>query len=65
MAVQLLNGETPVAKTTLYDTPSELFVPAVVTAENLKAEIIDKGIQTAETLCTGRYAEGCVTLGIQ
>lgn len=65
VAVQLLNGETPVAKTTLYDTPSELFVPAVVTAENLKAEIIDKGIQTAETLCTGRYAEGCVTLGIQ
>lgn len=65
VAVQLLNGETPVAKTTLYDTPSELFVPAVVTAENLKAEIIDKGIQTAETLCTGRYTEGCVTLGIQ
>ena len=44
VAVQLLKGETPEAKTTLYNTPSELFVPAVVTAENIKAEIFDKGI---------------------
>ncbi len=65
VAVQFLNGETPEAKTTLYDTPSELFVPAVVTRENLKEEIIDKGIQTAEELCTGRYATGCKELGIQ
>lgn len=65
VAVQFLNGETPEAKTTLYDTPSELFVPAVVTRENLKEEIIDKGIQTAEELCTGRYAAGCRELGIQ
>ncbi|OHV71838.1 sugar ABC transporter substrate-binding protein [Ensifer sp. LCM 4579] len=65
VAVQLLNGETPEAKTTLYNTPSELFVPAVVTRENLKAEIIDKGIQTAAELCTGRYAEGCAELGIK
>ena len=27
---------------TLYNTPSQLFTPAVVTAKNLKAEIIDK-----------------------
>lgn len=65
VAVQFLNGETPEPKTTLFDTPSELFVPAVVTRENLKAEIIDKGIQTAEELCTGRYAEGCAELGIE
>jgi len=65
VAVQFLNGETPEAKTTLYETPSELFVPAVVTRENLKEEIIDMGIQTAEKLCTGRYAEGCKELGIQ
>ena len=42
----------------------ELFVPAVVTAENIKAEIFDKGINTAEEVCTGEYAEGCKTLGI-
>src|SRR5580693_4918001 len=42
IAVKLLAGETPKAETTLYDTPAQLFTPAVVTAENLKAEIIDK-----------------------
>ena len=65
VAVQLLNGETPTAETTLYGTPSKLFVPAVVTRENLKSEIIDKKIQTAAQLCTGRYAEGCKQLGIE
>jgi D-xylose transport system substrate-binding protein len=64
VAVQLLSGETPKAETTLYDTPSQLFTPAVVTAENLKAEIIDKNIVTAKELCVDRYAEGCKKLGI-
>ncbi|KQT87477.1 sugar ABC transporter substrate-binding protein [Aurantimonas sp. Leaf443] len=65
VAVQLLEGKTPEPKTTLYDTPSELFIPKVITAENLKAEIIDTKINTAAELCTGRYAEGCKALGIQ
>ncbi len=64
VAVKFLNGETPEAKTTLYNTPSELFVPAVVTQENIKAEIFDKGIQTPAEVCTGEYAEGCKKLGI-
>ena len=64
VAVQLLKRETPTAEITLYDTPSQLFVPAVVTAENLKAEIIDKGIVSADVLCVDRYAEGCAALGI-
>ncbi|MEW2913995.1 sugar ABC transporter substrate-binding protein [Leisingera sp. JC11] len=59
-----LKGETPDAKTTLYDTPSELFVPAVVTQENIKAEIFDKGIQAPEDVCTGEYAAACRDLGI-
>ena len=63
-AVKLLKGETVEAKTTLYNTPSELFVPAVVTAENIKAEIFDKGIQKPEDVCKGEYAEGCKKLGI-
>lgn len=65
VAVKFLKGETPEAKTTLYNTPSELFVPAVVTRENLKAEIIDKKIQTPDQLCTGSYVKGCKELGIQ
>ncbi len=64
VAVQFLKGETPEPKTSLYNTPSQLFVPAVVTSENIKAEIFDKGIQTAEEICTGEYAEGCKALGI-
>jgi len=64
VAVAFLKGETPEAKTTLYNTPSELFVPAVVTAENIKAEIFDKGINTPEEICTGEYADSCKALGI-
>lgn len=64
VAVKLLKGENVEAKTTLYNTPSELFVPAVVTQENIKAEIFDKGIQKPEEVCTGEYAEGCKKLGI-
>ena len=62
--MEFLSGGAPKAETTLYDTPSKLFVPAVVTQENLKAEIIDKKIQTPAELCTGRYADGCKKLGI-
>jgi D-xylose transport system substrate-binding protein len=64
IAVKLLAGETPKAEMTLYDTPSQLFTPAVVTAENLKAEIIDKKLLTPAVLCAGAYAEGCKKLGI-
>ncbi|PLP57953.1 ABC transporter substrate-binding protein [Mesorhizobium loti] len=64
IAVQLAKGETPKAEATLFNTPSQLFVPVVVTQENLKAEIIDKKIATAEQLCVDRYAEGCKKLGI-
>ena len=64
VAIALLSGEAPKATSTLYDTPSQLFVPAVVTAENLKAEIIDKKIAKAADLCVDRYAAGCKKLGI-
>ena len=64
VTAQLLKGETPEAKTTLYDTPSELFVPLVITRENIKAEIFDTNIASAETVCTGEYVEGCRELGI-
>ena len=65
VAVKLLNGEVPEAKATLYNTPSELFVPVVVTRENIKAEVFDKGIATAAQVCTGEYEAGCGELGIK
>ena len=64
MAVGFLSGQTPKAETTLFNTPSQLFTPAVITAKNLKAEVVDKGIASAKELCTDRYAEGCKKLGI-
>jgi D-xylose transport system substrate-binding protein len=64
VAVGFLSGQSPKPEMTLYDTPSQLFTPAVVTAKNLKAEIVDKGITSAKELCTGRYADGCKKLGI-
>ena len=69
VAVQLLAGKAPKAETTLFNTPSQLFTPTLVTAENLKAEIVDKTIngkpiQTSAALCGGRYAAGCKKLGI-
>ena len=65
VAIKLLNGETPEATTTLYNTPSQLFVPAVITAENIKAEIFDAGITPVADVCTAEYAQACAALGIQ
>ncbi|WP_347555492.1 sugar ABC transporter substrate-binding protein [Robbsia sp. KACC 23696] len=64
VAVAYLSGETPKAETTLFKTPSQLFTPSVITAKNLKTEVVDKGIASAKDLCTGRYAAGCASLGI-
>ncbi|WP_458070840.1 ABC transporter substrate-binding protein [Rhodanobacter sp. BL-MT-08] len=64
VAVGFLSGQAPKAQTTLFNTPSQLFTPAVVTAKNLKSEIVDKKIASAKDLCTGRYIDGCKKLGI-
>ena len=64
VAVAFLNGETPEAETTIYDAPAQLFVPEVVTRENLKEVVVDTGIVSTEQLCTPEYAEGCRELGL-
>ena len=62
---QFLTGETPKAETTLFNTPSQLFMPAVVTAEEPQGgDHRQEASRTPRTLCTGRYAEGCKKLGI-
>jgi D-xylose transport system substrate-binding protein len=63
-AAGFLTGKSPVAKTTVFGSPSELFTPAVVTAATLKADIIDKNINKAADLCTANYAAACKKLGI-
>ncbi|WP_027819396.1 ABC transporter substrate-binding protein [Paraburkholderia bannensis] len=64
VAVGFLSGDKPKGETTLFNTPSQLFKPAVITSKNIKAEVLDKGFTSAKDLCTGRYADGCKKLGI-
>ncbi len=69
VAIELLGGQTPKSDTVLFGTPTQLFTPTLVTAGNLKTEIVDKQvngkpIETAAVLCTGRYTEGCNKLGM-
>ncbi len=68
-AVKLLGGQSLPSNTTLFSTPTQLFTPTLVTAQNLKQEIVNKDvngkpIEPASVLCTGRYASGCQKLGI-
>lgn len=65
VAVELIQGKKPQASTTLYNTPSQLFTPVVITAKNIKAEIFDKKIQTYAQVCTGDYTAACQKLGIE
>jgi D-xylose transport system substrate-binding protein len=64
VAYAFASGKPPKGKTTLFGTPSQLFVPVVVTKENLKKELIDSGELKASQVCTKAYAEGCAELGI-
>ena len=69
IAVNLLNGKPVTAVgegklTEVFGTKTMLFVPKVITQQNLKTEIIDTKIATASELCTGAYAAGCKKLGI-
>ncbi|MFI6793379.1 sugar ABC transporter substrate-binding protein [Nonomuraea sp. NPDC050383] len=65
VAYQFMKGEKPAGKTTLYNTPSELFVPTVVTRENINEVLFQSGIMKAADACTGAYAKGCAELGIK
>jgi D-xylose transport system substrate-binding protein len=64
VALQLIAGETPESDTTLFDAPSQLFTPTVITAENLKAEMVDTGLVDVAELCAGSYAGACTRLDI-
>jgi D-xylose transport system substrate-binding protein len=64
VAMQLIQGKTPSPTTTLFNTPTQLFTPTVVTQTNLKSEIVDKGLVKPSDLCSGAYATGCAKLSI-
>lgn len=64
VAAKFIAGEEPDASEELFGSPTKLYTPTLVTAQNLKAEIIDKKINTASELCTAEYAAACTKLGI-
>ncbi|MDQ0577026.1 substrate-binding domain-containing protein [Agromyces albus] len=64
VAYAFLTGNPPEGETTLFDTPSQLFTPEVVTQENVKEIIFDGEIYTVDEVCTAEYAAACEALGI-
>lgn len=66
IANDFAQGKKPAAKTTLFDTPSELFTPTVVTRENVQKELLGTGgaLKVSE-VCTDTYKAACDKLGIK
>jgi D-xylose transport system substrate-binding protein len=65
VAYAFAQGKKPAGKTQLFNTPSQLFVPNVVTKENLKKYLIDSGELKASDICAKAYAADCAKAGIQ
>ncbi|WP_427006212.1 sugar ABC transporter substrate-binding protein [Pseudarthrobacter sp. H2] len=65
IAYKFAKGEKPEGKATLFDTPSELFVPTVVTIDNLNEALVTSGILKVSDLCTPTYAAACAKAGIK
>lgn len=65
VAYDLARGKTVKGKQTLFDTPSQLFTPTVVTQANIKKVLFDSGIMTPAQVCTSQYAAACAKAGIQ
>lgn len=64
VAYQFVKGEKPAGKTMLFDTPSQLFDPTVVTLDNL-ADVLSKSDQIkVSEVCTGEYQTACTQHGI-
>jgi simple sugar transport system substrate-binding protein/D-xylose transport system substrate-binding protein len=66
VAHDLMQGKKPKAETKLFNTPSQLFQPTVVTQKNLKKVIFGpEGVLEVRFVCTKKYAADCERLGIK
>jgi D-xylose transport system substrate-binding protein len=73
LAVNLLRGEQPKSGTVNVQTPngsagkvpSVIFDPVAVTVDNINDTIIKDKFWTTSQICTGQYAAGCKSAGIQ
>jgi simple sugar transport system substrate-binding protein/D-xylose transport system substrate-binding protein len=64
VAYAFAKGETVKGEATLYNAPSQLFTPEVVTLENIKKVLFDSGFMKAAEVCTAEYAKACSAAGI-
>jgi len=64
VAYQFVKGEKPAGRTTLFDTPSQLFDPTVVTLANLPGVLAQSDQIKLSEVCTGEYAAACKQHGI-
>ena len=59
-------ARSPRRRPTLFDTPSQLFTPTVVTQENIgKVHLGPGGALKVADVCTATYAAACTKLGIK
>lgn len=66
IAYQFVQGKKPAGKTTLFNTPSQLFTPTVVTKQNVaKTMFGPNGALKASDVCTPKYKADCDKLGIE
>jgi D-xylose transport system substrate-binding protein len=64
VAYKLLSGEDPGGKTKLFDTPTQLFDPKLITQQNVQSDLIAPGIVKSSDICTANYASACQKLGV-
>lgn len=64
VAIQFAQGKKPAGKTTLFNTPTQLFDPTVVTTGNLKQALVSSNELKAGSICTPQYAAACARAGI-
>jgi D-xylose transport system substrate-binding protein len=73
LAVDLVQGKQPAAGVVTTQTPngaagnipSVIYKPVAVTVDNIQSTIVKDGFWKASEICTGQYAAGCKTAGIQ
>jgi simple sugar transport system substrate-binding protein/D-xylose transport system substrate-binding protein len=64
VAYKFVQGQRPEGKTTLFDTPTELFTPSVVTSKDVAEILVRTGQLKAADICTAQYAAACTAAGV-
>ncbi|WP_284744901.1 ABC transporter substrate-binding protein [Amycolatopsis sp. RTGN1] len=64
IAYQFAKGEKPAGKTTLFDTPTQLFDPTVVTQATIAGVLAKSDQIKPADVCTGEYTAACKQHGI-